>query len=254
MTDLLTSQPLPDSHKSFSGPCISFERVGLRFGNTTILEDINFNVENGTIHCLIGPNGGGKTCLARSLLGQMPHTGRITINWPAGKVIGYVPQLLDFDHTLPITVDDFMAMICQDHPAFFGLKKKHHDAVTRSLAAVGMESLRKRQMGQLSGGERQRVLFAQALLPSPDLLILDEPMTGLDEVGSSLFEDMLIKLKNNGVTIFWIHHDLKQVKKMADFVTCVNRKILFSGSPADVLTADRILNVLSREQAFPVNL
>lgn len=230
------------------GPEISYEGVSLRLSNTDILQDISFTVEPGSIHCIIGPNGGGKTSLARCLLGQMPHTGKISISWPAGQVVGYVPQSLDFDRTLPITVDDFMGMICQNTPTFMGIGKKHRQAVTSALEKVDVAGKRSRKLGQLSGGERQRVLFAQALIPEPNLLILDEPMTSMDEAGSQTFENIVESLKCKGTTILWIHHDLQQVKRLADTVTCVNREVLFTGPPRDVMTPECILNIFSCKQ------
>ncbi|MCP4114591.1 MAG: metal ABC transporter ATP-binding protein [Desulfobacteraceae bacterium] len=227
------------------GPGVSFNRVNLTLGNTSILEDVSFTIDPGTIHCLIGPNGGGKTSLLRSLLGQMPHTGEIAITSPGPVTMGYVPQVLDFDHTLPITVDDFMAMVCQDRPAFTGIKAGRRPAIDRALSRVGLMEKRKRTMGQLSGGERQRLLLAQALLPFPGFLILDEPMTGLDKGGGRMLYDLLTEFKHQGVTIFWIHHDLKEVKAMADGVTCVNKGVLFSGPPDRVLSSQQILDAFS---------
>lgn len=228
-------------------PGVSFARVSLALGNTSILKDISFTIDPGTIHCLIGPNGGGKTSLLRSLLGQMPHTGRISITGDRPLTTGYVPQVLTFDHTLPITVDDFMAMACQALPAFIGIRAKFRFAIDQALSRVGLIEKRKRTMGQLSGGERQRLLLAQALLPRPDFLILDEPMTGLDKGGGSMLRDLLIQLKSQGTTIFWIHHDLKEVKAMADSVTCVNKQVLFSGAPDQVLTDGQILEAFSAQ-------
>ena len=227
------------------GPSITFDEVNLRLGNTSVLEQISFAVAPGSIHCIIGPNGGGKTSLLRSLLGQMPHRGTISLEWPGDRTIGYVPQMLDFDRTLPITVDDFMAMICQSRPAFFGLKKRRWQIVRQALELVQMAGKQTRQLGQLSGGERQRVLFAQALIPEPCLLILDEPAAGLDEAGAKIFEQILYDLRERGVTIVWIHHDLQQVKRMADSVCCVNRRLLFSGSPEETMTPERILSIFS---------
>jgi zinc transport system ATP-binding protein len=227
------------------GPAVTFDNVNLRLGNTSILKQISFAVAPGSIHCIIGPNGGGKTSLLRSMLGQMPHNGTITIEWPGDRTIGYVPQILDFDRTLPITVDDFMAMICQSRPAFFGLKKSHRQTVNQALDLVQMTGKHTRQLGQLSGGERQRVLFAQALIPQPSLLILDEPAAGLDEAGANIFEQILYDLRDKGVTIVWIHHDLQQVKRIADNVCCVNRRLLFSGSPEETMTPERILSIFS---------
>ncbi len=234
--------------KSSMGPSVVFENISLELGRTEILKKVSFKMEPGMIHCLIGPNGGGKTSLIRSLLGQMSHGGTIRINWPAGKTIGYVPQTLDLDRSLPVTVNDFMAMICQKRPAFLGISKKYRETISKSLAMVGMGSKGNHLFGELSGGEMQRVLVAQSLVPCPDLLILDEPMTGLDQEGITFFEDLLSGFKNQGTTVLWVHHNLSQVKRLADFVTCINKEVLFSGKPEDVLTSEKILRIYSLNQ------
>jgi zinc transport system ATP-binding protein len=227
------------------GPAIRFTNVGLQLGNTQILHDVSFTVEPAQIHCIIGPNGGGKTSLIRSLLGQMPHTGEIGIDWPAGRRIGYVPQMLDFDRDLPMTVDDFMAIISQDRMAIFGLSKRNRAAVDEAIEMVGLQAKRKRRMGELSGGERQRVLFAQALIPFPNLLVLDEPLAGVDGVGAEIISDLVVDMRDCGMTVVWIHHDLAEVKRIADKVTCINRTVSFSGTPDQVLTRESMLEVFS---------
>jgi zinc transport system ATP-binding protein len=227
------------------GPAIRLTDVGLRLGGSQILHDINLTVDAGKIHCIIGPNGGGKTSLVRSLLGQMPHSGEIRIDWPAGRRTGYVPQILDFDRDLPMTIDDFMALISQDRMAVFGLIKRNRAAVDEALAMVGLSEKRRRRMGELSGGERQRALFAQALIPFPDLLVLDEPLAGVDGQGSEIISGIVKDLSRRGVTVVWIHHDLAEVKRIADKVTCVNRTVQFSGPPDQVLTRESILEVFS---------
>jgi zinc transport system ATP-binding protein len=227
------------------GPAIRFGNVGLTLGGNEILHDINFTVEPGQIHCIIGPNGGGKTSLIRSLLGQMPHSGDIRIDWPQGRCTGYVPQILDFDRDLPMTVDDFMAIISQDRMAVFGLAKRNRHAVDEALAMVGIAEKRRRRVGELSGGERQRMLFAQALIPFPDLLVLDEPLAGVDGAGAGIISELVADLSRRGVTVVWIHHDLAEVKRIADKVTCVNRTISFSGHPDDVLNRESLLEVFS---------
>jgi zinc transport system permease protein len=137
------------------------------------------------VHALVGPNGGGKSSLIKTLLGQMPHQGQLSLHWPGQPgTIGCVPQALEFDRGLPMTVDDFMAAMCQRRPAFLGLSKHYANAIGEALERVGMQDKRKRRMGALSGGERQRVLLAQGLIPAPQLLVLDEPMSALDEAGS----------------------------------------------------------------------
>jgi zinc transport system ATP-binding protein len=223
-----------------NGPEVRFSGVGLSLGGTPILQDVTFRMQPGSIHCLIGPNGGGKSSLLRSLLGEMPITGEIAIEWHNGRTIGYVPQSLEFDRLLPVTVKDFMALISQRRPAFFGLGKPHRAAVAAALERVGLGGKERRKLGDLSGGERQRLLLAQSLVPTPALLLLDEPVSALDESGERLFEQTVLDLAESGVTVLWIAHDLAQVRRLADHVTCLNRSIRFDGPPDEVLTAEKI--------------
>ena len=217
------------------GPAIEFERVNLTLGATSILEDVSFNVEAATLHCIVGANGGGKTSLVRSLLGQMPHSGRISIEWRDGRVIGYVPQSLDFDKSLPITVCDFLAMTTQRRPVFLGVSRARRAEIERTLARLGLVGKLQAKLGSLSGGERQRVLLAQALIPEPALLVLDEPTTGLDVAGKEILESTIVEFVKAGGTAVWINHDIGQVSKIADAVTYVDRKVLLNGAPRDVL-------------------
>ena len=144
------------------GPTLEFDKVSLTLGRTVILDAVSFQVQPGSIHALVGPNGGGKSSLIKTLLGQTPHQGRLSLHWPAAPgTIGYVPQALEFDRGLPMTVDDFMAAMCQRRPAFLGLSKHYAGAIGDALERVGMLDKRKRRMGALSGGERQRVLLAR---------------------------------------------------------------------------------------------
>lgn len=233
----------------YRGPSVTFDNVGLVLGGNRILEWIDFHVDPGTIHCIIGPNGGGKTSLIRSLLGQMPHSGDIRIGWGANSTTGYVPQALDFDRTLPLTVDDFMTMICQNRPVFAGMKPSSNERITEALERVGMADKRKYRFGGLSGGERQRVLLAQALIPHPALLVLDEPASGLDKTGAEVMHSLLQDLKGMGTTVVMIHHDLAEVKAIGDMVTCINQRMLFSGQPETELTPETILNIFSSTKA-----
>ena len=217
------------------GPAIEFDGVGLSLGNTEILRGVTFKVRAGTIHCIVGANGGGKTSLVRSLLGQMPHTGRISVQWGEGRVIGYVPQALDFDKSLPITVRDFMAMTCQRRPVFLGVARARRAEIEAAVERLGLKDKLKTRLGSLSGGERQRVLFAQALIPEPALLVLDEPMTGLDLAGKEILERAIAAFVKAGGTALWINHDIVQVHELADALTYVNRTVLLDGAPREVL-------------------
>ena len=228
------------------GPAIDFDQVGLVLGRTQILDDVSFRVASGSVHALVGPNGGGKSSLIKTLLGQMPHRGQLSLQWPGSAgVIGYVPQALEFDRGLPMTVDDFMAAMCQRRPAFLGLSRHYAGAIGEALERVGMQDKRKRRMGALSGGERQRVLLAQGLIPAPQLLILDEPMSALDEAGIQVFERLLQDWQQAGITVMWIEHDLEAVKRLADRVTGLNRRVLFDATPAEALTPERLLRLFS---------
>ena len=228
------------------GPTLNFDQVSLTLGRTVILDGVSFQVQPGSIHALVGPNGGGKSSLIKTLLGQMPHQGRLCLNWPGEPgLIGYVPQALEFDRGLPMTVDDFMAAMCQRRPAFMGLSRKVAPAIGEALERVGMQDKRKRRMGALSGGERQRVLLAQGLIPAPQLLVLDEPMSALDEAGAQVFERLLTDWRQAGVTVVWIEHDLAAVKRLAERVTGLNRQVLFDGPPEQTLSPERLLNLFS---------
>ncbi|AIR91198.1 metal ABC transporter ATP-binding protein [Pseudomonas cremoricolorata] len=228
------------------GPRIDFAGIDLTLGRTRILEQVQFSVAAGSVHAIVGPNGGGKSSLIKTLLGQMPHQGQLTVHWPsAAEVIGYVPQALEFDRGLPMTVDDFMAAMCQRRPAFLGLSRRVRGAIDQALAQVGMLDKRKRRMGALSGGERQRVLLAQGLIPPPQLLVLDEPMSALDEAGIQVFEQLLHAWRAAGTTVLWIEHDLQAVLRLADRVTGLSRQVLFDAPPAEALTPQRLLSLFS---------
>jgi len=229
------------------GPALAFENISLTLGRTDILSDVGFTVAAGSVHALVGPNGGGKSSLVKTLLGQMPHRGKLSVSWPGDRpgVIGYIPQALEFDRGLPMTVNDFMAAMCQRKPAFLGLSRARSGEINAALERVGMQDKRNRRMGALSGGEWQRVLLAQGLVPSPALVVLDEPMSALDEAGVRVFEELLESWRAQRVTVLWIEHDLEAVGRLADRVTGLNRQLLCDGPPAQVLTPDRLLALFS---------
>ncbi len=229
-----------------SGPGVVAAGLSLTLGRTRVLEDVSLTVAPGSIHAIVGPNGGGKSSLIRCLLGQVPHQGQVALDWPGqpGR-IAYVPQALQFDTGLPMTVQDFLAALNTARPAFLRPDADSRARIQTQLARVGMTGKADRRMGALSGGERQRILMTQALDPAPDLLILDEPMAALDESGAALIEDLLAGLRAEGVTVLWVEHDLDAVRRLADRVTALNRHVLFQGAPADELTAERVLKLFS---------
>ncbi len=197
-----------------------------------ILKQINLAVKKGHIHALTGPNGAGKTTLMRSVMGGMPHQGTIRFLFRDSCRLGYVPQFLEFDHSVPITVFDFLFLMLKRVPVFLGRRRAMRERITAILAATNCAHLIDRCVGQLSGGEFRRVLLAQALEPKPELLLLDEPASNIDEVGIRQFEEMLISLRDqHGITILMVSHSLEMISRVADRVTAINRSIFYDGSP-----------------------
>lgn len=218
-----------------SGPRIRFADVSLTLGGQAILSGVSFTVPAGSIHCIVGPNGGGKTTLVRCLLGQLPHAGSIVIEGAGGATIGYAPQFLEIDRTLPLTVSDLLATMDQRRPAFWNRAPRNKAAHAAALARVGLAEKAGRLFGHLSGGERQRLLFAQALVPMPGLLIMDEPTANMDGAGTALVVEIVRDLARNGVTVLWVNHDWEQVRSVADGVTGINGSVMFTGAPDVVL-------------------
>ncbi len=235
-----------------NAPTIVFDNVQLTLGGTTILKQINLRLDAGKTHALIGPNGGGKSSLIRALLGQVPHTGHIHFQWPQQEGrLGYVPQALEFDRSLPMTVMDFMVSLQSTKPAFFRQKHAFYQTILNALERVGMSDKAQRRMGALSGGERQRVMMAQGLMPEPSVLILDEPMAALDDTGAQVFEALLQSLKDKGTTLLWIEHDLSAIKRLADTVTGLRQTIRLHGAPDKALSTDALLSLFSHTPQPP---
>ncbi|MDK9776699.1 MULTISPECIES: metal ABC transporter ATP-binding protein [unclassified Vibrio] len=228
------------------GPSISLNGVGLKYGDNLILQGIQTQFEAGQCHVIMGPNGGGKTSLLRSVLGLTPFTGDISVHWPDPKQtqqagqIGYVPQKAVFEASLPLTVMDFVLLNQTRVPLFWRRKSKQTQQALAQLERVGMAARSDRRMGQLSGGEQQRVLFAQALLDDPSLLVLDEPTTGMDEQGVRYLEGLIHEVVAEGKTVLAVHHDVTAVRRLDAQVHVVNRQIVASGHHSEVLSPERI--------------
>lgn len=217
-------------------PAICLRDVTVAYGDYVAIEDISFDVKKGQAVALIGPNGSGKTTVLRAILGLLPvRAGKIRID---GKV-GYVPQRFSFDPDFPLTVREFMHLNDGNTTAVKVLEK---------VKEVGlMPSILDARLGHLSGGQLQRILVAQAILHEPDLLILDEPASGIDVAGEATFYDTIRHLKEeHDTTILLVSHDLAVVSNFVDQVVCVNRKLMCSGPPASALTEDVLNEVFGR--------
>lgn len=222
------------------GPSISISDLALKYDDNIILDGLSTSFESGQCHVIMGPNGGGKTSLLRSVLGLTPFLGEIKILWPAKASIGYVPQKATFEPSLPLTVMDFVLLNQTRMPLFWRKQTKQTQHALAQLDRVGMATRSDRRMGQLSGGEQQRVLFAQALLDDPSLLVLDEPTTGMDEQGVRYLESLIRECVSEGRTVLAVHHDVSAVRRLNANVYVVNRCLVESGHHEQVLHPSKI--------------
>ena len=203
---------------------LEIDALTVRRNGQALLSDLSMRVRRGRVHVVTGPNGAGKSTLVSAVLGLIAFDGRIAMNWAGSGAIGYVPQNFAVDPTLPVTVADFLALTRQRWPVCLGLKRSTRTAIARLLDRVGLPGLETRPLAVLSGGELRRVLLAHALDPEPELLILDEPSAGLDDVAVGILDDILLAAKRGGkTTVLMVSHDLEQVRRVADQVTALDR-------------------------------
>jgi zinc transport system ATP-binding protein len=218
------------------------------------LEDINLHVHCGELTAIIGPNGAGKTTLLRALLGEVSFQGDLQFVHSGSEQqfgrprVGYVPQRMDLDFSAPATVSDLFASVSQRHPLWLGLGKRPREEALCALGLVEGQHLLGKNLGVLSGGELQRVLLALALHPLPDLLLLDEPVSGVDQAGMELFYRMVSQLRRNlDLSILLVSHDFAAVARVADRMLFLNRRILADGTPAEVLASPLVKQVFGME-------
>ena len=224
-------------------PCgcctVEIKDLCVRARDKVILKDVSFSMRCGELLAVIGPNGGGKTTLVQSLLHLRDYSGQVrfyTKDGASGRPrIGYVPQVLEFDRLAPMTVEDFLASAWSKRPVFLGVSRQVRERVAQALEEVKGEQLQKRKLGRLSGGELQRVLLALALNPTPELLVLDEPVSGIDANGLELFYSLLDSVKaKHDMSILLVSHDLRLVEKHADKAALIDGTLRAFGRPEEV--------------------
>ena len=213
----LRGEPNPDA-------LISGRGIALSRGGRLILDHIDIDIAPREIVTLIGPNGAGKTTLVRALLGLEPVDAGEVRRRP-GLVTGYAPQRFDVDRAIPLTVARFISLA----------RSFSSDEVAHALSDVGAGSLALRQLSELSGGELQRVVLARTLIRSPQLLVLDEPVRGVDYVGEAELYTLISRLRTErGLGVLLVSHDLHVVMAQSDRVICLNRHVCCSGVPQSV--------------------
>lgn len=232
--------------------CLNISGLGVDLGGEEILQNVSFHLHCGEIVALIGPNGAGKSSLFRAILGQIPYTGKIAFQRADGgrprPLIGYVPQSPSFDRGDPVSVFDFFSAAVSDWPVFLPPPAKHRARIADCLKRVHGENLIHKRMGALSGGELQRVLLALALEPLPQILILDEPLSGVDIDGERQLLDMLDEIRNNyDLSILLSTHDFATLEQYADKVILLKSRVLRVGTPKEVLRSEEFQNVFHLE-------
>ena len=220
--------------------CLRVENLSVRIGGDCILSNVNLHVHCGELVALIGPNGAGKSTFLKAVLGQRDYEGVIAFSEPGQRIkkprIGYVPQSPAFDPSDPVSVADLFACCMSRRPAFLGLGKSMRALVLECLERVHGEELIDKRVGTLSGGELQRVLLALALEPMPNILILDEPLSGVDVEGMETLMDMLDEIRKNfDLSILMTTHDFSLLPRYANQVVLIDRGILIQGEPETVL-------------------
>ena len=223
--------------------CIKATNISVKIGKEDIIKNVNIHIHCGELTVIIGRNGAGKTTLLKAILGEIKHTGKIQFLDIKNKQtlnlnVGYVPQSLNIEKDMPTTVYDLFASLISNKPIWIKKDKKLYIQIKEHLKAFKVENLIDKGIGNLSGGELQRVLLAIATLPIPNLLILDEPVSGIDRNGIKIFFEIVSKLKKqHDMSIILVSHDLELVKKYADKVILLDKTIKYEGTPEEVFNS-----------------
>ena len=228
--------------KSCNLCCTKIKNFTVKKGDDIILDNVNLHIHCGEITSIIGPNGAGKSTLLKSILGEIKHEGTLEFVDEKDKKqrkprIGYVPQYLEFDRTTPLSVRDLFAVTYSNLPVWLKRSKKTDKIAKEALQKVDAEELIDKQLGKLSGGELQRVLLSLALTPMPDILLLDEPVSGVDKKGMNIFYKTVSMLREKyDLTIILISHDFEAVKEYSNRVVLLNKTVKLQGKPKDVFS------------------
>ena len=237
-----------DAGNSCGACCLKVSGLSVDIGGAEILNGVSFHLHCGEIVALIGPNGAGKSSLFRAVLGQLPYRGSIEFQRAGGgkarPLIGYVPQSPSFDRGDPVSVLDLFAASIDRWPVFLPVPRRLRDRVEECLSRVHAEGLIHKRIGALSGGELQRVLLAMALEPVPHILILDEPLSGVDIEGERQLLDMLDEVRTHyDLSILLSTHDFATLEEYADKVILLQSTVLEAGKPAQVLSSQAFRDV-----------
>ena len=234
--------PIPAANTApQDGVALGIRGLWTGYNQHPALEDVTFEVSRGEVVGIIGPNGSGKSTLMKAVLGLVkPWRGRISVmGLPSAaqlRRVGYMPQMEHVDWDFPVTVGDVALMGRYSQRGLLRrTTREDREASDGALARVGMYSLRHRLIGELSSGQRRRVLLARALANDPLLLLLDEPVAGLDATAQHRFLDIIAELRDEGRSVVFSSHDLSCVSDWCAKAACLNRRLIAFGPPAEIL-------------------
>src|SRR5215211_1998541 len=236
----------PHDHHEHEQPVLDVTNLIVHYDGRIALEDITFHLHEGERIAVVGPNGAGKSTLFKVIAGVLPPTaGEVNIfgSRPRGHIcIAYIPQRSQVDWNFPVSVADVVMM---GRSAKLGLlnwpRKKDWDYVQRALEIVELSDLASRQIGQLSGGQQQRMFIARALAQEAELMLMDEPLSGLDVPSQEGLLNLLNTLRDQNVTVMVATHDLDQAARHFDRIMLLNRRIIAFDLPQNVLHTDHLL-------------
>lgn len=231
--------------------CIKIKQLGVSFGEQIVLKDVNLHMHCGSLNAIIGKNGAGKSTLVRAILRDVPSEGTIEYrDTKNGKMkdlkIGYVPQTVNIEKNTPISVYDLIASYEYRYPVFLPKNKRIYEEIRKNLEVFEAADLIDKQVCTLSGGQLQRVLLSMAIMDKPKLLLLDEPVSGIDKNGMELFYKTISYLKSHyDLAIILISHDLEYVKKYADHVVLLDQTVLKQGTVKEVFESEEFAQVFT---------
>ena len=225
---------------------IKLNNVSVYYDNTIAIKDVNLTIHHDDFIGIIGPNGGGKTSLVKTIIGLIPHTGSITYNeqifsQPGHKaIIGYLPQVSDIDKSFPINVQEVIMSGLQSLKGMTGRYTKADKVKTISiLESLGISDIARKQIGEISGGQLQRALLGRAIISEPKILILDEPTNFVDNKFEKQLYELLRKL-NERMAIIMVSHDLGTISSYVKTIVCVNVEVHTHNS--NIITAEQLHN------------
>jgi len=226
-------------------PAVEFDGVSLRYNGREALQQVTFRVERGQRVAVVGPNGAGKTTLLKVLAGTLrADAGRVDVygERPGGHIcIAYVPQHSQIDLAFPVTVSEVVMMgRIRQIGVLRWPRRRDWDLVHRSLASVEIDDLASRQIGELSGGQQQRAFLAQALAQEAQVILMDEPLTGLDLPSQEAIFRAIDRLSRSGITVVLSTHDLNLAAERFDQVILLNRALIAAGRPERVFTPENL--------------